>query len=54
MIGWKPIRGGGVFLGRGRWMDGPIWPQVAIGLACLVAAAFAYSRVSRDPRLRHQ
>ena len=50
-IGWKPVKDGGVFLGGGRWVDGPIWSQVAIGAACFVVAAFAYRFASRDPRL---
>lgn len=50
-IGWEPIKDGGVFLGRGRWVDGPIWSQVGIGAVCLVAAAIAYRFASRDPRL---
>ena len=51
-IGWKPIRGGGVFLGNGRWVEGPIWSQLAMGVAFLVAAAVAYRFASRDARLR--
>lgn len=51
-IGWKPIRGGGVFLGDGRWVEGPIWAQIGMGFACLVAAAVAYRFASRDARLR--
>lgn len=51
-IGWQPIRDGGLFLGRGRWADGPIWPQVGAGLFCFVAAAVAYLVASRDPRLK--
>jgi hypothetical protein len=50
-IGWKPIKEGGAFLGRGRWVDGPIWSQVAMGLGCFVVAAIAYRFASRDPRL---
>lgn len=52
-IGWKPIRDGGAFVGRGLWVDGPIWSQIAVGVACFVVALFAYRRASRDPRLRH-
>ena len=51
-IGWKLIKGGGAFLGGGRWVDGPIWSQIGMGVACCVIAAFAYRFASRDPRLR--
>ena len=53
-IGWTPVRGAEVFVGRGRWVDGPIWSQIWMGLACLAGAAVAYRLASRDARLRRR
>jgi hypothetical protein len=32
---------------RGEWTDGVIWGQVAVGVAFLVAAAVAVTRINR-------
>jgi len=49
-IGWKTGNHNPIFIG-GRWVDGVIWSQVGIGLACFAVAAVAYLFASRDPRL---
>jgi hypothetical protein len=49
-IGWQVSGHNPIFIG-GRWIDGPVWSQLGIGLACFGVAAFAYSRAVRDPRL---
>ena len=49
---WRVTIGGQVsghnpiFIG-GRWIDGPVWSQLGVGLACFGVAAFAYSRAVR-------
>jgi hypothetical protein len=50
-IGWQIASHNPIFIG-GRWIDGPVWSQLGVGLACFGAAAFAFSRAVRDPRLR--
>ncbi len=50
-IGWQPIKNNSVFFG-GRWVEGPIWSQIGIGVVCVALAAIFYRVASRDPRLR--
>ena len=49
-IGWQVSGHNPLFIG-GRWIDGPVWSQLGVGLACFGFAAFAHNRAVRDPRL---
>lgn len=44
LIGWDLGHGHGWFRGT-RWMDGPVWWEVAIGFGLLVVAGFWARRV---------
>ena len=50
-IGWEPIKRDGPFL-IGRWVDGPLWSQIGVGVACLIGAAIAFRYAAREARLR--
>ena len=50
-IGWEPIKRDGLFF-SGRWVDGPLWSQIGIGVACLIGAAIAFQYAAREARLR--
>lgn len=50
-IGWEPRGRDGLFM-RGRWVDGPLWDQIGLGIACLIGAAIAFRYASRAARLR--
>ncbi len=48
LIGWDLKYSRGWFQGT-RWVDGPIWWQVALGTACLTLAVYFARRVPARP-----
>ena len=50
-IGWEPSKGVGIFF-SGRWVQGPLWNQIGLGIACLIGAAVAFRYASRAVELR--
>ena len=55
-IGWDLSHVHGFFQGT-KWLDGPVWWQLGLGVALLALAAFLARRVasdaSRSPIVRH-
>jgi hypothetical protein len=50
-IGWEPVKRDGIFWG-GRWVEGPLWGEIGLGIACLFGAAIAFRYAARAARLR--
>jgi hypothetical protein len=46
LIGWD-LRGSSGWFNGAKWVDGPVWSQVAVGAAMLLLAGFWARRVPR-------